>query len=72
MTTQPEKSYSWTQPLCESCWPLWLGDELREPVTIVGAEQETCCHCGELTHSGIYVRIDPAGAFCAHPTEEQS
>ena len=56
--------FSWTQPTCDDCW-----DERhpthpspRRPTSM----EETCCYCGELTLSGIYVRVDPRTV--PHPT----
>jgi N6-adenosine-specific RNA methylase IME4 len=32
----------------------------RTPVRLRDPEDEVCCHCGRMTLSGIYVRVDPA------------
>lgn len=50
---------SWTsQPVCAKCWD----DEhpYRHPVRVTGSavQPETCCYCGTLNRSGIYVRVD--------------
>lgn len=54
---------SWTQPICDPCWPTWsLAKHGRviEPVRLLDPEIERCCHCGESTESGIYIRVNPA------------
>lgn len=56
--------FSWTQPACGRCFA--LRNPGREPMTLRETEPETCVWCGRTTHSGIYVRIDPAVA--PHPT----
>lgn len=69
--TQRDGSYSWTQPLCSACWPEFINEPGREPMRMVGAPPERCCHCGATTAAGIYVRVDPHGAYCAHPTADR-
>jgi hypothetical protein len=48
---------SWTQPCCDDCW--FERNPGRKPVRLIAAEIETCVYCGEPTHDGLYVRIDP-------------
>jgi hypothetical protein len=57
--------YGWTQPLCDDCWAGWANSD-AEPVRAVGGELEVCCHCGKPTESGIYIRVDPLGAYARH------
>lgn len=57
--------YSRTQPVCDDCWWKWRD---REPVRMKNADEEKCCLCGDTTHSGIYIRVNPARV--AHPTPE--
>ena len=48
----------WTQPVCEACWNERNPD--RQAVRVVETnEAEICCHCGDHTCAGIYVRVDP-------------
>lgn len=47
---------SWTQPLCNSCWEATHPG--RTPIRVMG-DYESCCECGTVTTSGIYVRRDP-------------
>jgi hypothetical protein len=47
----------WTQAVCASCWMERNPD--REPVRMLESPVETCCFCGNLAASGIYMRIDP-------------
>ena len=58
---------SWTQPCCYRCW--YQRNPHRRPhaMTLEHRTAETCCYCGELTLSGIYVRVNPATV--QHPTE---
>lgn len=63
---------SWTQPICNRCWPAFsagahqgrviVPTRLREP------EPETCAFCGAATRSGIYVRANPQ--MVPHPRAE--
>ena len=48
---------SWTQPICDTCYPGWFPDGV--PFRFVKPEKERCSFCGEDTTSGIYVRHDP-------------
>jgi hypothetical protein len=66
--SQSVQSYSWTQPLCEDCWPDFINEPGREPARVREVPDETCCHCGASTPAGIYVRVDPNGHYCAYPT----
>jgi hypothetical protein len=65
--TQPEKSYSWTQPCCHDCWDAG-NPESPSPRTDRG-ELETCVYCAMPTHSGIYVRVDPK--LASYPSLER-
>jgi hypothetical protein len=62
---------SWTQPCCEDCWVVREGARRPNRVTtehrFVGVQ---CCFCGRITHSGIYVRVDPRSV--PYPGEERS
>lgn len=60
---------SWTQPVCSADW-FKRNPNRGEPHRIVPeyAEEETCCYCGQLTTSGIYVRVDPATV--PHPSND--
>jgi len=51
-------TYSWTQPICTTCWN--LQNPGRTAITMNNADEETCAWCGTPSHSGIYVRADPA------------
>jgi hypothetical protein len=65
-----EKRYSFTQPLCASCW---LEDNPgRRPHRVHGVAEasETCCQCGQPTSDGIYIRVDPT--TIPHPTLERT
>jgi hypothetical protein len=50
--------YSWSQPVCDDDW--FKREPTRTPVRIVTRPTERCAFCGQITHSGIYVRIDPS------------
>lgn len=56
--------WRWTQPSCQQCYsnryPGMSPSKFTEP------EAETCCFCGQETHDGIYVRLDPYAV--PHPT----
>lgn len=54
-----EPRYSFTQPCCEDCWTRAWGQH-REPTRLREPEDEVCCHCGRMTLSGIFVRVDPS------------
>lgn len=59
---------NWTQPMCSEDYArLYPG---RRPYQVIGdyRESETCCMCGQITWSGIFVRIDPRTV--PHPKEE--
>ena len=60
------KKYKWTQPSCRECWD--IKNPGRRPTTINDRQGETCCYCGKMTGSGIYIRVDPAA--CDYPTLE--
>jgi hypothetical protein len=63
--TQPERElWSWTQPLCEACWPGWTGAD-HEPARVPG-RIEVCCHCGAATDSGIYIDVDPHSPYARY------
>lgn len=55
---------NWTQPICAKCW--YMRNPDREASRLLEPEVERCCHCGESTNDGIYVRIDPRTV--AHPS----
>ncbi len=59
---------SWTQAICDPCWDLNFPG--RTPVRFLEPESETCCACGALTKSGIYIRRDPRS--CLHPTQKRA
>lgn len=61
---------SWTQPICETCWPEWFPFEKGEPTRLLRPEKERCSFCGEDTTSGIYVRFDPLGVRFPAEKEE--
>lgn len=63
--TPDEPRYSWTQPICTSCYKIRYPDRLRA-AHLVEPETETCVDCGEKTLDGLYIRIDPTTAN--HPT----
>lgn len=47
----------WTaMPVCDVCWDRQHPDK-PSPRLGIGAT-EICCQCGDLTNSGIYVRLD--------------
>jgi hypothetical protein len=48
---------SWTQGICDDCWE--MNNPGREPYRLLKPERETCCVCGGVTLSGIYVRRRP-------------
>jgi hypothetical protein len=62
-------NYSWTQPLCETCWAGLEGD--RPPVVIRDEfrDTETCAVCETTTRSGIYRRMDPRTV--PHPARKE-
>ena len=55
---------NWTHSICDECWDR-LNPERLSPRSGMGAE-ETCCWCGDITVSGIYLRSDPAELDCQH------
>lgn len=65
-----EPRYSWTQPICVTCWDERNPDRPAVALRPGFAETETCVHCGAPHDSGIYVRVDPSTA--AHPTRTKS
>ena len=58
---------SWTHPICYSCWDERNPDRMATRLTDAGKEQ--CCHCGEKTGSGIYIRANPNEV--PYPAEEE-
>jgi hypothetical protein len=58
---------TWTQPVCNSCWFDREGE--RTPVRMREPELEFCCLCGQATHSGIYVRLNPMDV--PYPKQEE-
>lgn len=57
---------NWTQPVCDACYIMVLPGP--KPHRLVDAQDETCCYCGKVTSSGIYMRVNPA--HVPHPTLE--
>lgn len=55
---------SWIQPQCDNCWVLENGAREASRIT---PDPETCCTCGTLTLSGIYIRRNPLE--CRYPQE---
>lgn len=54
----------WTHLICFSCWSKRMereGTPDRKPIALKeeGEKEGTCCFCGSLTASRIYVRHDP-------------
>ncbi|MBF6138086.1 hypothetical protein IU501_34525 [Nocardia otitidiscaviarum] len=62
----PTRTPSWTQAVCEDCWDARHNHRPANRAAI--GVHEICCYCGTSTHSGIYVRIDPATV--AFPQQE--
>lgn len=55
----------WTHCMCDECWRQNRPGE--QPMRLAKHEFETCCYCGRMTDSGIYVRDYPgAPAWCNH------
>ena len=52
------QDFRWTQPICDDCWDHNY-PKRPSPRTATGFAEQ-CCKCGQGTHSGIYVRVDPA------------
>lgn len=59
---------NWNQPICAECYA--KRHPGRRPVEVIDASPEMCCDCGEVTHDGIYYRIDPRTV--RFQTEEKS
>jgi hypothetical protein len=60
----------WSHVICTDCWNTQHPD--KEPVVLAELlTPETCCFCGQLTDSGIYVRHDPNEALCKGVHEAQ-
>lgn len=51
---------SWTQPCCDDCWVKREGAKIAHRVTAERFTDHQCAFCGRITHSGIFVRVDPA------------
>jgi len=59
-------SSPWTHSICVKCWnernpdrqPVVVREEFRDETA------ETCCFCGALHGSGIYMRFDPKVLLC--------
>ena len=61
----------WNHSICETCWnarnpereAIKLREEFRDE------RPDTCCFCGKLHGSGIYIRHEPAELLCKgnHP-----
>lgn len=64
------RDYSWTQPCCGPCFTE-LFPKSQNPHRLANCIRvnETCCQCGLLTHSGLYIRINPRTV--PHPTPEE-
>lgn len=52
-----EPRYSWTQPVCATCWTIDHPD--RDAISVIDGPLECCCKCAEPTMAGIYIRVDP-------------
>jgi hypothetical protein len=51
----------WTQAICVACWNERNPDRPTNPaISYEHGDEECCCHCGQATRSGIYVRVNPA------------
>lgn len=74
---------NWTQPVCTNCWleenttpdPLHEGSVLiKVPIRVKPGDRdwidclERCCKCGNMTASGIFIRVDPTTV--PHPSKE--
>lgn len=64
---------SWTQPICAARWNQTYavpGSRIVDVATDVTGpgEVERCCHCGQETRCGIYIRVDPTSV--PFPREE--
>jgi len=59
---------TFTQPVCYTCWDAMHPN--RRPTRLAEGvrEREVCCKCGNVTYSGIYIRINPATV--PHPRHE--
>ena len=53
------KNYSWTQPLCETCWKTTGLEFIPNRIASGFRQEEKCAKCGDQHQSGIYMRIDP-------------
>lgn len=51
---------SWTQPICAACYAKRAPGRAPVRVSEDYADAEVCCDCGQETHEGIYLRVDPA------------
>lgn len=58
----------WNQASCDACWNERNPDRPAFRLLEETGDEETCSWCGETTHSGIYVRADPASV--PYPREE--
>jgi hypothetical protein len=60
--------FSWTQPICESCFKLRYPH--KGPVRLTDPDAEVCVDCQRPTTTGIYIRIDPAEAHFPSMTKD--
>lgn len=59
----------WNHSMCEGCWN--KSNPNRQACTVIDAEVEICCFCGDETTSGIYIRHDPNDLSCDHDGHDQ-
>lgn len=50
---------SWTHACCEECWDHQQPGRTPHRMGAAHRLTETCCYCGVITRSGIYVRENP-------------
>jgi hypothetical protein len=56
---------NWTHSICETCWA--AKNPRRAACRVNQTSSETCCFCGNVARSGIYVRANPNDTqFCKH------
>ncbi len=55
------KDEKWNHSICVRCWNArWPS---RRPYAVLN-DKSTCCFCGELHTSGIYIRTGPTNLIC--------
>ena len=64
-----ELGWSWSQPVCESCFEVLHPD--RFPIRSPYRDHEICVRCGKDHVSGIYIRINPTTAPYPSRTKDQ-